>query len=433
MGGNRELNLLLRAARLGMRETQEQTAAAIGELLGRPVDPEYIGRLERGVVTWPNVEYRAAFQQHFGAASSPSELGFYCRRSQPRPVEADNVKRRVFISTLPLPLVTSAGEPLARLVNLANSEPTDLPRRVGAEHVAQVRGLMAQADQLDHTWGGGQIRELLGAQMRWAVSLLDAYIDPAISTDLYSAVGWLAAKSGWSCHDVGANTAAQYYFEIALRCAEQADNWDLRADTYADLSRMYQHGGDGERALTMSQHSQVRSDRLTPLARACMAAVEAGAHGTRGDAQGCLTGIRRAEEHFAAAVPGNETPAMLAFFSPAELAEDTGQALWPLAMRGHHDQTTIGLLRSAAASYPDSYARSRARCELRLASLMFAQGDPAEAVTVATSALAHARTLRSVRIRDNLTELHRQTAHPRHRTVPGIAPLHEHITQTLAV
>ncbi|MGH4024739.1 MAG: hypothetical protein ACRDRV_09155, partial [Pseudonocardiaceae bacterium] len=79
MGGGRELNLLLREARQERRETQEQTAAAIGELLGRPVDPEYIGRLERGVVTWPNAEYRAAFQQHFGAAS-PGELGFYCRR-----------------------------------------------------------------------------------------------------------------------------------------------------------------------------------------------------------------------------------------------------------------------------------------------------------------------------------------------------------------
>lgn len=195
---------------------------------------------------------------------------------------------------------------------------------------------------------------------------------------------------------------------------------------------MFQHSGDGETALTSSQQSQVRSDRLTPLARACMAAVEAGAPGARGDAPSSLAAVRRAEEHFAAAVPDNETPAMLAFFSPAELAGDTGQALWPLAMRGRHVDTTIELLRTAAESYPDSYARSRTRCELRLASLMFAHGDPAEAVTVATSALDHASTLRSQRIRDNLTELHRHTAHPRHRSIPGIAPLHDRITHTLA-
>lgn len=33
MGGKRELNLLLRGARSVLRETQEQTATAIGELL----------------------------------------------------------------------------------------------------------------------------------------------------------------------------------------------------------------------------------------------------------------------------------------------------------------------------------------------------------------------------------------------------------------
>ncbi|MCA1705344.1 MAG: hypothetical protein LC808_19635, partial [Actinobacteria bacterium] len=402
MGGKRELNLLLRGARQELQETQEQTAVAIGELLGRPVDPEYIGRLERGVVTWPNAEYRAAFQQHFGVAS-PRELGFYCRRSQPQPVEADKVKRRVFISTLPLPLVASAGEPLARLVHLANSEPTDLPRRVGAEHVAQVRELVSQAYQLDHQWGGGQVREILGAQMRWAVGLLEAAVDPAVSDDLHSAVGWLAAQSGWSCHDVGANGAAQRYIEVAVRCAEQADDWDLRAYAYSDLSRILAYGGDGDMALTASQQSQIRSDRLTPLTRAFLASVEARAHAKRNDGQSAIAAVRRAEEHFTAIVPANETSENLLFLPPTKLAGDTGHALWPVAMRGQHVGTTLELLRSAADSYPSHKARARALCELRLASLMFAQGDPAEAITVATSALDHAGTLRSQRIRDNLT------------------------------
>ena len=431
MGGKRELNLLLRGARQDLHETQEQTAVAVGELLGRPVDPEYIGRLERGVVTWPNAEYRAAFQQHFGVAS-PGELGFYCRRSQPRPTEADNVKRRVFISTLPLPLAMAGGQSLATLVNLANSEPTPTPRRVGQEHLEQVRDLVSQAYELGNRWGGGPIRELLGAQMRWAVGLLDAHVDPAIADELYSEVGWLADFTGWTCHDVGANTSAQRYFEVALRCAEQADNWDLRADAYSNVSRVLAYGGDGDTALTMSQNSQIRSDRLSPLANACMQVVEGAAHAKRGDDQSCLTAVRRAEEHFASAVAGNETTTMVDFFSRAQLAADSGYALLPLAMRGQHVGTTVELLRTAVDAYPASKARSRALSELRLASLMFAQGDPAEAVTVATSALDHARTLRSQRIRDNLTELQRHTAHPRHHSVPGVAPLHDRIAHALA-
>lgn len=431
MGGKRELNQLLRGARRELQETQEQTAIAVGELLGRPIDPEYIGRLERGVVTWPNAEYRAAFQQHFGVAS-PGELGFYCSRSQPRPPEADNVKRRVFISTLPLPLVAAAGEPLTKLVSRANSEPSELPRRVGAEHIAQVRDLVAQAYQLDHRWGGGQVREILGAQMRWAVGLLNAHVDPDVSDELNSVVGWLAAQSGWSCHDVGANAAAQHYIAIALRCAEQADDWDLRSYAYSDLSRILAYDGDGDMALTAAQQSQIRSDRLTPLTRAFLASVEARAQAKRGDGQSAVAAVRRAEEHFAAIVPANETPSNLMFLSPTKLAGDTGHALWPVAMRGQHVGTTIELLKSAANSYSADHVRARTLCELRLASLIFAQADPAEAVSVATSALDHASTLSSQRIRDSLTELRGHTAHPRYRTVPGLAPLRDRITRTLA-
>jgi transcriptional regulator with XRE-family HTH domain len=430
MSGTREPNLLLRAARRELRETQEQTAAALGALMDRPVDPEYIGRLERGVVTWPNAEYRAALQQHFGVAS-PGELGLYCRRSQPKQVEADNVRRRVFLNALPLPLVVSSGQSLTSLVTMANAEPDALPRRVGPEHLEQVRILVAQAYELDNRWGGGLVRAMLGAQMRWAVSLLDAHVDPTIAEDLHSEVGWLAAHSAWACHDVGANTAAQRYEEIALRCAEQADDWALRAYACSDLSRMLAYRGDGDTALTVAQQAQVRSDRLTPLCRTFLAAVEARAHGERGDAQSCLAAVRRAEEHFASVMVANEPSTMLAYFSPTHFTGDTAHALSRVAMRGQHVATTVELLRSAVESYPAAKARPRVLAELRLAALLFAQGDPAAAVAVTTGALNSAGSVRSHRILDLLTELQRLTSDPRHRSVPGIVDLRQRITTIL--
>lgn len=431
MSGTREPNPLLRAARGELRETQEQTAAALGELMERTVDPEYIGRLERGVVTWPNAEYRAALQHHFGV-TSPGELGLYCRRSQPKQLEADDMKRRIFLNTLPLPLVVSGGASLSTLINMANAELTDLPRRVGLEHLEHLRMLVSQAYELQNRWGGGMVRDLLGAQMRWAVGLLDAHVDPAIAADLHTEVGWFADFTGWACHDVGANIAAQRYFEVALRCAEQAANWDLWADAYSNVSRMLAYGGDGETALTMSRQSQIRPDRLSPLARACMAVVEAIAHGRSADGQSCLAAVRRAEKHFASTVPANETATMLDFFSPAELAADSGYALLPLAMRGQHVTTTVELLRSAAGSYPGDKARSRGLVELRLASLLLAQADPAEAVAVAADALDGVGSVHSQRITDLLTELQRLTAHPRHRSVTGVAALRQRISDTLA-
>lgn len=429
MGGQRELNVLLRGARVALRETQEQTAWAISELLGHPVDPEYIGRLERGVVTWPHARYRDAFQRHFGVAS-PGELGFYCRRSQPRRVEADTVRRRVFFNAVPLPLVMS-GEPLTRLVNLAHAEPDPIPRLVGREHVEQVRAMVTQAQELANRLGGGQVRDLLGFQIRWAVGLLGANVDPAVSDELHSAVGWLSGFGGWNCHDVGADTAAQHYFEVALHCGEQGGDWVHRADVYSCLARMFVYRGEGEAALTAAQQSQLRSDRLTPLARASAVAVEASAYGVRGDVQSALAAVGRAEEHFAAVVPANEAPIMLVYFSPAWLASDSGYALLPLALRGQHVQTTIGLLRSGVEFSHPGRARGRALDELRLAWLLFVQGDPAEAVAVATGALDNAGTVRSRRIVDLLNTLQRLAADPRYRGVPGLVPLRQRLTDTL--
>lgn len=183
----------------------------------------------------------------------------------------------------------------------------------------------------------------------------------------------------------------------------------------------------------MSQESQIRSDRLTPLNRSCAAVVEARAHGQRGDGQSCLAAVRRAEGHFASAISANETPAMLSYYTSTRLTADSGSALLPLAMRGQHVPTTVQLLRSAADSYPAAQARPRALAELRLASLLFVQGDPAEAVAVATGALDNADSVRSQRILDLLTELQRRTDDPRHHRLAGVATLRQRISQTLAL
>ncbi|MGH4024039.1 MAG: hypothetical protein ACRDRV_05580, partial [Pseudonocardiaceae bacterium] len=153
-------------------------AEAMGVLLGHPVDPEYIGRLERGVLTWPHAHHRAAFRVHFQVASD-EELGFYSRRSRPAPPwEDDDVRRRVVLGALPLAGL-AASAPLTALVDEALAESAPLPRRVGAEHVAQVRALAGHGYDMTRQFGGGGLQQMLGVQVRWAVGLLDAHVDPA--------------------------------------------------------------------------------------------------------------------------------------------------------------------------------------------------------------------------------------------------------------
>ncbi|MGH3922130.1 MAG: helix-turn-helix domain-containing protein [Pseudonocardiaceae bacterium] len=428
MNGERQPNLRLRRARTALGQTQAQVAEALGVLLGHPVDPEYIGRLERGVLTWPHGYHREAFRAHFGVASD-EELGFYCSRFTPAPPwEDDDVRRRVVLGGLPLVGLATAG-PLAAVVDAAIAESSLIPRRVGAEHAIQVRALAVHAHEMTTQFGGGGVQQMLGAQVRWAVSLLDAYVDPAASRDVHSAVGHLARKAGWSSHDMGVDAAAQRYYQVALRCAEQADDWSLRGKSLYDLSRIAEYSGDGETALTLAQQALVRPDRLTSLERVWVSAVEARAYGRRGDVQACRAAVGRTEEHFAAADPANESPAMVIFSSLAELAHQTGGAQWQLALRGHVVADTAHRLRAAADNHAPDSVLARILCLAELSTLQFTQGDPDEAVAVANTCLDTVGAVRSRRVLDHLIGLH--TATTQHRHVTGVADLRQRLNRAL--
>ena len=80
-------NAKLRSMRLtlGMAERQvaEEVARIVVAQTGRElaIDGNYVSKLERGVITWPNRAYRQAFRTLFGVASD-AELGFYPSRTR---------------------------------------------------------------------------------------------------------------------------------------------------------------------------------------------------------------------------------------------------------------------------------------------------------------------------------------------------------------
>jgi hypothetical protein len=69
----------------GITESQvaEEVARLVAVQTGRelPIDGNYVSKLERGVITWPNRVYRIAFRTLFNAAND-GELGFYCSRTR---------------------------------------------------------------------------------------------------------------------------------------------------------------------------------------------------------------------------------------------------------------------------------------------------------------------------------------------------------------
>jgi len=80
------INQNLRGRRLAVGITEGQVAEEVAKLVtvqtGRElaIDANYVSKLERGVITWPNRAYRDAFRTFYGAAND-AELGFYPSRT----------------------------------------------------------------------------------------------------------------------------------------------------------------------------------------------------------------------------------------------------------------------------------------------------------------------------------------------------------------
>ena len=81
------VNHKLRCRRLAVGFTEGQVAEEVARLVANQTGRElaingnYVSKLERGVITWPNRAYRDAFRALFGV-SSDAELGFYPSRTR---------------------------------------------------------------------------------------------------------------------------------------------------------------------------------------------------------------------------------------------------------------------------------------------------------------------------------------------------------------
>ena len=65
------------------KKVAEEVARLVAAQTGRElaINGNYVSKLERGVITWPNRAYRQAFRTLFGVASD-ADLGFYPSRTR---------------------------------------------------------------------------------------------------------------------------------------------------------------------------------------------------------------------------------------------------------------------------------------------------------------------------------------------------------------
>jgi hypothetical protein len=263
--------------------------------------------------------------------------------------------------------------PLATL--LEGIKPTPIPTRVGATEIEQTRTAKRVFQSWSLTYGGGLARDAVMGQLRWSVGLLEATCPDQLRPGLLSAVGDLADTAGYMALDAGADEEARRVFSFALACAEEAKDWPLRAEVLGYMAVHAIRTGQPDEGLTLAEQALVRADRLTATQRSMLHTDRARALAMMRRVNETLTAIGAADDHFAQSTPANDPP-FLAYHNPAVHALRTGEVLVDLAILGHNPGEATDRLTTAAVGLT-GYARPRAGCQARLASLMYGHRRPA--------------------------------------------------------
>lgn len=384
------------------------------------LDANYIGKLERGLIRWPQALYREALRAVL-RAENDTQLGFSGRRRRSPAAPAADADRRQALALAG----TVAALPWLDLYTPI--EPTPIPAKVTKADIAQVRVATETFLSWDNTYGGGLAREAVFAQLRWSAQLLHAECPEPLRPELFGVISDFGGVAGFMAFDAFAHADAARTFRFSLRCAEESENWHLRACVLSMMARQAVWCGQPDDGLTQVETALVRSDRLTATERACLHTLRARALAKLGRAQECLSAVGAADNAFARTKPADD-PAWVGFYDHAQHQGDTGHALFDLSVKGRKTQAAPRLAYSVA-HHEAEYARSRTISRTKLASLLMVTGDPRHAAAIGQRALDGVCSLHSKRAIADVRELQHYAG--RHPHVVEAADLCDRITETL--
>lgn len=410
----------------GQTMTRAELADAINEHvwqttgIRRDLDAHAIARYERGVVRWPNADYRRAMNDILGA--SDAELGFVAsRRRQPDEGQPDG--------TLAVNLFSPFGpsaDPTA-MVTFSAAE-SSRPARVGSSEINAIRAATQTAAETENLHGGGSSAIVIASrELTKFAPWVHSSVSAKLRRSLFEAVGNLSSVVGYTAFDAGEFLNADRCFQFALWCADSAGSWDLRASALADMARRSAFVGDPDSALSLIELAQVRSDRLAFTVRAMLSAMRAQYFAALGRSGEVVGEVARADELFAARTPDSDPPWMC-FYDTAEHLGSTGKALALAAEALDSIDVAAPRLRYAIDMHGSDYLRSRTFSEIRLAALTMKLGDPREAAALGCEAVEHSRTLRSARIATELRGL--AAVASTHRRITDVGELRAMIAAT---
>ncbi|MFF3976635.1 helix-turn-helix domain-containing protein [Streptomyces sp. NPDC001828] len=320
--------------------------------------------------------------------------------------------------------------PTAFVDLLPSSGPNALPKAVRPEDIRQV---LAAADTLagwDNLYGGGGIvgSSSMGLFI-WAKGLLATKYPPNLKDSLYTAVGRLSVVMGASAFDAYAHDDATELLRFGTWCAEQGNNWHLRASALNWQARHEIWCGRPDEGLTHAESGLLRSDRLTPREQSMLHNARARAWAKMRNPDEALAAIDQSDKVFGRAREGEDVPWM-AYYDNAQHHGDTGHAAFDIAlMPGNSPELATSRLQTAIDGHTDAYVRSRALSGTKLATLTMITGDPQRAVAIANRALDEVGKLRSKRAVTDMNDL--ASASARHARRPDVDELRSRIAATV--
>ncbi|MFF8442684.1 helix-turn-helix domain-containing protein [Streptomyces californicus] len=300
-------NEALRKHRNSQRWTQTQVAervcAQVQAATGRDpeLDANWVSRLERGAITWPSGDYRAALCAVFQVASE-EELGLHPKGSaapDERPAEeapSDDVRSLAADTELSARLARHAAETNVNALVLEQFD-ADV-ERLARDFVSRPLPLLIP-----------EIRTARGAVFQ----LLEGRQHPSQTRHLYVVAGWLSGLAAHVSLDLGDRSAAATHARTVVQCAEISEHLPLRAWARSFQSLAAYWAGDYRRAGDLAQagHSEGRGPGAGTI-KARLLSLEARARAAEGDNRSALRVLASAHEARSAAGP-DELPGVFSF------------------------------------------------------------------------------------------------------------------------
>ncbi|MDT5034492.1 MAG: hypothetical protein QOC94_4663 [Actinoplanes sp.] len=370
-----------------------------------PIDADHVGRIERGLITWPGRDYRAGFRAVLGVASD-AELGFHSRgRTVERPATIDVDGQLLALAGAATVGALDGGTQSALSAGFATPR---MPTRVGGIDVTDLNRVIDGMERADHAAGGRTVvRSLALEQLRWAQETLRlaSFRTADVRTEWMIAVARLGRLAGFMSVDARDHRTAKQTFLVALQIAAKAESWPNRLNVLSGMARQAVHLGDGHTTLMLATLARAGESSASTTTRAMLRVIEARAYGALGQVTEAKSAVDAAECLFAQRQPEDDPP-WLWFYDDAQLFGDTGHALYPLALAGA-DVDAIRRLRLAVSLHNSADNRGRVFSLIKLATLEVRHEPGKRGLETAGEAVTAAEDLRSGRALDYLSDLGR--------------------------